>query len=91
MTTCCVLGGEEVAPEAHVFGDPDPFISSSFPDDVPGPVHSTPAPPAVPSLTEEQCRRMELNRQRAVEKKLARQQQQQQQAGERKNQICRHF
>lgn len=86
MTTCCVLG-EEVAPEAHVFRDPDPFISSSFPDDVPGPAHSTPAPPAVPSLTEEQRRRMELNKQRAVEKKLTRQQQ----AGERKNQICRHF
>ncbi|XP_054474473.1 TIMELESS-interacting protein isoform X2 [Anoplopoma fimbria] len=78
-------GGEEEAaeaPESHVFGDPDPFNSSSF-NHLQAPVHSTPAPtappapsPASPSLTEEQRRRMELNRQRALERKLARQQQQ---------------
>ncbi|KAM9366741.1 TIMELESS-interacting protein [Symphorus nematophorus] len=78
-------GDEEAAPESHVFGDPDPFNAAVFPDGPPGPIHSTPAPsapppapsPAPPSLTEEQRRRMELNRQRALERKLARQQQQQ--------------
>ncbi|XP_034745113.1 TIMELESS-interacting protein [Etheostoma cragini] len=81
------MGGEEqAAPEAQVFGDPDPFNRTSF-NDLQAPVHSTPAPaapptppspaaPAPPSLTEEQRRRMELNRQRALEKRLARQQQQ---------------
>ncbi|XP_075934625.1 TIMELESS-interacting protein [Anarhichas minor] len=79
------MGGEEeeAAPESHVFGDPDPFNSSSFNDlpaplrFTPAPVHSTPAapaPPPAPSLTEEQRRRMELNRQRALERRLARQQ-----------------
>lgn len=77
----CSEGGE-VAPEADVPGDPDPFSSSTFPDIVSAPVHST---PAAPSLTEEQRQRMELNRQRALERKLARQQQeQQQQEGERR-------
>uniref|UniRef100_A0A3Q1JPF2 TIMELESS-interacting protein n=1 Tax=Anabas testudineus TaxID=64144 RepID=A0A3Q1JPF2_ANATE len=67
--------GEEVAePELQVFGDPDPFSGVSFHTDL-GPVHSTPAP-AAPSLTEEQRRRMELNRQLALERRLARQQQQ---------------
>ncbi|XP_074514315.1 TIMELESS-interacting protein isoform X3 [Sebastes fasciatus] len=81
------MGGEEEAaeaPESHVFGDPDPFNRANF-DDLQEPVHSTPAPatpptpaaPASPSLTEEQRKRMELNRQRALERKLARQQQQQ--------------
>ncbi|XP_031697399.1 TIMELESS-interacting protein-like, partial [Anarrhichthys ocellatus] len=74
---------EEAAPESHVFGDPDPFNSSCFNDlpaplrSTPAPVHSTPAapaPPPAPSLTEEQRRRMELNRQRALERRLARQQ-----------------
>ncbi|XP_044058642.1 TIMELESS-interacting protein [Siniperca chuatsi] len=80
------MGEEEAAPESHVFGDPDPFNGAIFPNDLQGPVHSTPAPaappapsPAAPSLTEEQRKRMELNRQRALERKLARQQQQQQQ------------
>ncbi|XP_014823484.1 PREDICTED: TIMELESS-interacting protein [Poecilia mexicana] len=60
------------------FQDPDPFISQPSSTDPPGPVHSTPAlapVPAPPSLTEEQCRRMEQNRQRALERRLARQQQ----------------
>ncbi|TDH17494.1 hypothetical protein EPR50_G00008800 [Perca flavescens] len=84
------MGGEEqAAPEEHVFGDPDPFSGANF-NDLQAPVHSTPAPaapptppspaapsPAPPSLTEEQRSRMELNRQRALEKRLARQQQQQ--------------
>ncbi|XP_070686685.1 TIMELESS-interacting protein [Pempheris klunzingeri] len=75
-------GEEEAAPEGNVYGDPDPFSGPSFPDDSQqGPIHSTPAPaptpaPAAPSLTEEQRKRMELNRQRALERKLARQQQQ---------------
>lgn len=80
-------GDDEAAPESHIFGDPEPFNSASFPDDLPGLVHSTPGPagpstpgpagpsPAAPSLTEEQRKRMELNRQRALERKLARQQQ----------------
>ncbi|KAM7014994.1 TIMELESS-interacting protein [Tautogolabrus adspersus] len=79
------MGEDEPAPEPHVFGDPDPFDSAVFPDDLQGALHSTPAPapppssspsPAAPSLTEEQRRRIELNRQRALERKLARQQQQ---------------
>lgn len=90
MTHCFGLVEEAAAaPESHVFGDPDPFNSTVFPNDLPAPVHSTPAPaappppspapstsPAAPSLTEEQRKRMELNRQRALERKLARQQQQ---------------
>ncbi|XP_076012037.1 TIMELESS-interacting protein [Genypterus blacodes] len=71
-------GEEEAAPEVNVFRDPDPFGEVGFSDFAP--VHSTPAPatysPA--SLTGEQQKRMELNRQRALEKRLARQQQQQQ-------------
>ncbi|XP_056235922.1 TIMELESS-interacting protein [Seriola aureovittata] len=76
-------GEEGTAPELQVFGDPDPFSGMSFSDDVQRPDHSTPAratppapSPAAPSLTEEQRRRMELNRQRAMERRLARQQQQ---------------
>ncbi|KAM6943475.1 TIMELESS-interacting protein [Xenentodon cancila] len=70
---------DEAPPELQVFGDPDPFTTDSFVDGSQKLVHSTPAPttPAAPSLTEEQCRRMELNRQRALERRLARQQQQQ--------------
>ncbi|XP_054877027.1 TIMELESS-interacting protein-like [Poeciliopsis prolifica] len=66
-------GAEEPPPGVQ---DPDPFVSqASFPDP-PGPVHSTPASvPAPPTLTEEQRRRMEQNRQRALERRLARQQQ----------------
>lgn len=82
------IGEEELPPEPHIFGDLDPFNTADFPDDLQGAIHSTPAPapapvpslpssPAVPSLTEEQRRRMELNRQKALERKLSRQQQQQ--------------
>ncbi|XP_042337348.1 TIMELESS-interacting protein, partial [Plectropomus leopardus] len=82
-----VGGEEEAAPESHVFGDPDPFNEVSF-NNLQAPIHSTPAPaappapsspaysPPAPSLTEEQRMRMELNRQRALERRLARQQQQ---------------
>uniref|UniRef100_A0A3B5KQS8 TIMELESS-interacting protein n=1 Tax=Xiphophorus couchianus TaxID=32473 RepID=A0A3B5KQS8_9TELE len=56
------------------FQDPDPVISQASFTDPRGPVHSTPVP-APPSLTEEQRRRMEQNRQRALERRLARQQQ----------------
>lgn len=66
----------EVAPEINVSEDPDPFSSSTFANDASAPVHST---PAAPSLTEEQRQRMELNRQRALERKLARQQEQEEQ------------
>uniref|UniRef100_A0A3B5KVT4 TIMELESS-interacting protein n=1 Tax=Xiphophorus couchianus TaxID=32473 RepID=A0A3B5KVT4_9TELE len=54
------------------FQDPDPVISQASFTDPRGPVHSTPVP-APPSLTEEQRRRMEQNRQRALERRLARQ------------------
>lgn len=81
------IGDDEPAPETDIFRDLDPFNGSSFPDDLQGAIHSTPAPsapppsspftsPPAPTLTEEQLRRMELNRQRALERKLARQQQQ---------------
>lgn len=68
-------GEEEAAAEVQIFGDPDPFSVN----ELQGQIQSTPAfaPPPTPSLTEEQRRRMELNRQRALEKRLARQQQQQ--------------
>lgn len=78
-TTLLLCSEGAVAPETHVLGDPDPFSSSTFPDDESAPVHST---PAAPSLTEEQRQRMELNRQRALERKLARRQQQQEEEGE---------
>ncbi|XP_030581047.1 TIMELESS-interacting protein isoform X2 [Archocentrus centrarchus] len=67
-------GEEEAAAEVQIFGDPDPFSVN----ELQGQIQSTPAfaPPPTPSLTEEQRRRMELNRQRALEKRLARQQQQ---------------
>ncbi|XP_029000137.1 TIMELESS-interacting protein [Betta splendens] len=66
-----LLGEDVAAPEMQIFGDPDVSGGGAFFTD-PGPVHSTPAP----SLTEEQRRRMELNRQRAMERRFARQQQQ---------------
>uniref|UniRef100_A0A3Q3G3N8 TIMELESS-interacting protein n=1 Tax=Kryptolebias marmoratus TaxID=37003 RepID=A0A3Q3G3N8_KRYMA len=71
-------GEAEAAPEFQVFEDFDPFSSESSVN-----VHSTPAPPAptTPSLTEEQLRRMEQNRQRALERRLARHHQ----AGETSN------
>ncbi|KAM4630594.1 TIMELESS-interacting protein [Polymixia lowei] len=68
-------GEEEAGPGEQVFGDLDPFGSGVFPDNPQGPVHSTPAP-AAPSLTEEQRKRIELNKQLALERRLARQQQQ---------------
>ncbi|KAK5621028.1 hypothetical protein CRENBAI_015119 [Crenichthys baileyi] len=71
-------GVEEPPPDTQGFEDPDPFNDTSF-NDPQGPIHSTPAPvaptPAPSSLTEEQRMRMELNRQRALERRLARQQQ----------------
>ncbi|KAM6950631.1 LOW QUALITY PROTEIN: TIMELESS-interacting protein [Lycodopsis pacificus] len=67
------MGGEEeeeaAAPGSHVFGDPDPFNSSSL--NLPAP--AAPAFPPARCLRE-QRRRMELNRQRALERRLARQQ-----------------
>ncbi|KAM4744526.1 TIMELESS-interacting protein [Anableps anableps] len=63
-------GAEEPPPPAT----PDPFSTQESFSDPEGPIHSTPAP-AAPSLTEEQRRRMELNRQRALERRLARLQQ----------------
>ncbi|XP_034016568.1 TIMELESS-interacting protein [Thalassophryne amazonica] len=68
-------GEDEVSPEANIFGDPEPFGDQSLPDDPPRPAHSTPAA-AGPALSEEQRERMELNRRRALERRLARQQQQ---------------
>ncbi|XP_062243141.1 TIMELESS-interacting protein isoform X2 [Platichthys flesus] len=70
-------GEEEAAAQLPLFEDPDPFSGVSFSNEVQRPTHSTPAPAAPPpaappSLTEEQQRRMELNRQRALEKRLAR-------------------
>ncbi|KAJ8344465.1 hypothetical protein SKAU_G00317940 [Synaphobranchus kaupii] len=67
--------GEEegVLREDHVPVDPDPFGNGGFADDPV--VHSTPAPPPAPgpvSLTEEQRRRIELNKQLALERRLAR-------------------
>ncbi|KAM6979593.1 TIMELESS-interacting protein [Aplochiton taeniatus] len=66
-------GEENIAPEdVYVSEDLDPFRDEGFPKDSPRLVHSTPAPP---SLTEEQQRRIELNKQLALEKRLARMQQ----------------
>ena len=60
-----------MTPVQHVFEDPDPFGSTgSFPLDSQGPVHSTPAP----TLTDEQQRRIKLNKQLALERRLARKQ-----------------
>ncbi|XP_077569584.1 TIMELESS-interacting protein-like [Stigmatopora nigra] len=53
--------------------DSDPFTSQSFHSDLPDPVHST---PAAPTLTGDQRQRMELNRQRALDRRTARLQQQ---------------
>ncbi|KAG9341218.1 hypothetical protein JZ751_019658 [Albula glossodonta] len=65
-------GGEDgISREAHLPEDPDPFGDDGFADDLV--VHSTPAPaPAPVSLTEEQQRRIELNKQLALERRLAR-------------------
>ncbi|XP_038162788.1 TIMELESS-interacting protein [Cyprinodon tularosa] len=71
-------GMEEPPTDGPGFQDPDPFYSQTPFNNPPEPIHSTPAPVALtpPSLTEEQRLRMELNRQRALERRLARQQQQ---------------
>ncbi|XP_019966184.2 TIMELESS-interacting protein isoform X1 [Paralichthys olivaceus] len=74
--------GEEAEAKLETLEDPDPFSGARFTNEAQRPVHSTPAPaaappPAAPSLTEEQQRRMELNRQRALERRLARHNQQQ--------------
>ncbi|XP_054627526.1 TIMELESS-interacting protein isoform X2 [Dunckerocampus dactyliophorus] len=70
------IGEEEAPPESDIFGEADQFTSQSFPSDPQGPIHSTPAPagPVAPSLTDEERQLMELNRQRALERRLARQQ-----------------
>nr|XP_057934283.1 TIMELESS-interacting protein isoform X2 [Doryrhamphus excisus]XP_057934284.1 TIMELESS-interacting protein isoform X2 [Doryrhamphus excisus] len=70
------IGEEEAPPEAPIFGEADHFTSQSFPSDPPGPIHSTPMPagPPAPSLTDEERQLMELNRRRALERRLARQQ-----------------
>lgn len=67
-------GEEDIPHETHDFGDPELFSNHTPLNNGEELSHSTPAP-AAPSLTEEQRRRMELNRQRALEKRLARQQQ----------------
>lgn len=61
-------------PQNHV--PEDPFGEADFPEDPF--IHSTPAPATV-SLSEEQRRRIELNKQLALERRLARLQQQQEQ------------
>ncbi|XP_024118962.1 TIMELESS-interacting protein [Oryzias melastigma] len=67
-------GEEDIPHETHDFRDPELFSNHTPLNKGEELSHSTPAP-AAPSLTEEQRRRMELNRQRALEKRLARQQQ----------------
>ncbi|CAL1604419.1 unnamed protein product [Knipowitschia caucasica] len=79
-------GEEEVPAPVTVFSDPfEDHLSSS----TPRLLHSTPAghgthssvglsPPSTPSLSEEQRRRMEENRVKALERRLARQKQQHQ-------------
>lgn len=57
-------------PEVRVQEESDPIVDEGFPEDPF--VHSTPAPP---SLTEEQQRRIELNKQLALERRLAKQKQ----------------
>ncbi|XP_030622696.1 TIMELESS-interacting protein [Chanos chanos] len=73
------IGRDEDA-EAGAPSEPDPFGDGDFPEEAF--VHSTPAPV---SLTEEQQRRIELNKQLALERRLARQQEQQQQEA---SQVC---
>ncbi|XP_077419528.1 TIMELESS-interacting protein [Vanacampus margaritifer] len=72
------IGSDEAPPEADILEDSDPFSSQRFSGDPQGgPIHSTPAPAGLPapSLTDEQRQRIELNRQRALERRIARQQQ----------------
>ncbi|XP_076743138.1 TIMELESS-interacting protein-like isoform X1 [Maylandia zebra] len=68
-------GDEEVQRELETFGDPDLFSRESFINAPQGQIAEALAPPPTPSLTEEQQKRIELNRQRALEKRRARQQQ----------------
>ncbi|XP_076854519.1 TIMELESS-interacting protein [Brachyhypopomus gauderio] len=68
-----------VEAEGSLQEDTDPFGDAGFPEDPF--IHSTPAPAPAPalapvSLTEEQQRRIELNKQLALERRLARQKQQ---------------
>ncbi|XP_061564628.1 TIMELESS-interacting protein [Cololabis saira] len=74
-------GGDPAPAELQEFRDPDPdpFSTETDVDAFQRLVQSTPAPlvqssPAPPSLTEEQRRRMELNRQQALARRLKRQQ-----------------
>nr|XP_061811153.1 TIMELESS-interacting protein-like [Nerophis lumbriciformis] len=64
--------GEDGPVDAEVSGDSDPYSSQSLHGDLHGLIHST---PAAPSLTDDQRRRMELNKKRALERRIARQQQ----------------
>jgi len=62
-----VFPGDSQGP---VHSTPAPAHSTPAPDhSTPAPAHSTPAPP---TLTEEQRRRIELNKQLALERRLAR-------------------
>ncbi|XP_028812154.1 TIMELESS-interacting protein isoform X2 [Denticeps clupeoides] len=63
---------EDCLQDEHVSEELDPFADGGFRDD--HIIHST---PASLSLTEEQRHRIELNKQQALERRLARQQQQQ--------------
>ncbi|XP_072527605.1 TIMELESS-interacting protein [Salminus brasiliensis] len=68
------IGNDEV-PEERLQEDADPFGDGGFSEDPF--IHSTPASaPAPVTLTEEQQRRIELNKQVALERRLARQKQQ---------------
>ncbi|XP_056135119.1 TIMELESS-interacting protein [Lampris incognitus] len=71
--------GAEETENQQVFGDVPEVEAPVFPDDPTGPLHSTPAPhlptSPPPTLTEEQLRRMELNKKLAMERRLARTQQ----------------
>uniref|UniRef100_A0A3Q3CCA7 Uncharacterized protein n=1 Tax=Haplochromis burtoni TaxID=8153 RepID=A0A3Q3CCA7_HAPBU len=75
LKLCSGVGDEEVQHELETFGDPDLFSRESFINAPQGQIAEALAPPPTPSLTEEQQKRIELNRQRALEKRLARQQQ----------------
>ncbi|XP_072320746.1 TIMELESS-interacting protein [Eucyclogobius newberryi] len=95
-------GDEEAPADVEMFGDPDPFVGEHLSTSPLRLVHSTPAPggsaahgldlslgssPAsAPSLTEEQRRRMEENRLKALERRLAKHKLQQQ--GEAVSQGC---
>ncbi|XP_036440144.1 TIMELESS-interacting protein [Colossoma macropomum] len=67
------IGNNVVEAEDHLQEDVEPFGDGGFSEDPF--IHSTPAPAPV-TLTEEQQRRIELNKQLALERRLARQKQQ---------------